>query len=166
MLSHVQLFVTSQIRGPCQAPLSILSKNTENGSPFPSPGNLCHPRTEPTSPALQVDSWASWGGFFLLFFFFFKSCPGKKKNPHHRANLQHLLVSSTIACSTLKSMTMPWGPWLRSSPLPTPHPHQSCWKARLSYATWMFAFEESSLSEWNPFCYFQKGKSLETTQQR
>ena len=106
-------------------------------------------------------------GVAISFFFFsFKSCPGKKKNPHHRANLQHLLVSSTIACSTLKSMTMPWGPWFRSSPLPTLHPHQSCWKARLSYATWMFAFEESSFSEWNPFCYFQKGKSLETTQQR
>ena len=61
---------------------------------------------------------------------------------------------------------MPWGPWLRSSPLPTPHPHQSCWMARLGCATWMFAFEESSFSEWNPFCYFHKGKSLETTQQR
>ena len=42
----------------CQAPLSMRFPRQEyrSGSPFPSPGDLPHPRTEPTYPALQADS--------------------------------------------------------------------------------------------------------------
>jgi len=43
----------------CQAPLSIGFSKQEywTGEPFPSPGDLPDPGTEPTSPALS-------GGFF------------------------------------------------------------------------------------------------------
>ena len=42
----------------CQAPLSIEFSRQEywSGLPFPSPGNLSNPGTEPKSPELQVDS--------------------------------------------------------------------------------------------------------------
>ena len=51
-LSHVRLFVT---------PWTIQSMEFSrpeywSGQPFPSPGDLPNPGTEPTSPALQVDS--------------------------------------------------------------------------------------------------------------
>ena len=42
----------------CQAPLSMEFSRQEYWSalPFPSPGDLSDPGTEPTSPALQADS--------------------------------------------------------------------------------------------------------------
>ena len=42
----------------CQAPLSMGFSKQEywSGLPFPSPGDLPNPGTEPRSPALQVDS--------------------------------------------------------------------------------------------------------------
>ena len=42
----------------CQAPPFMEFSRQEywSGLPFPSPGNLPNPGTEPTSPALQVDS--------------------------------------------------------------------------------------------------------------
>ena len=42
----------------CQAPLSMGFSSQEywSGLPFPSPGDLPHPETEPRSPALQADS--------------------------------------------------------------------------------------------------------------
>ena len=40
-----------------QAPLSVGFSRQEywSGLPFPSPGELSHPRTEPRSPTLQAD---------------------------------------------------------------------------------------------------------------
>ena len=61
MLSRVRLFAT-----PCavtyQAPLSMGLSQEEywNGLPFPLPGDLPNPGTEPTSPV----SLALAGGFF------------------------------------------------------------------------------------------------------
>ena len=42
----------------CQAPLSMGFSRQEywSGLPFPSPGDLAHPGTEPTSPTLQAFS--------------------------------------------------------------------------------------------------------------
>ena len=56
LLSHVQLFVTPWIVA-CQTPLSMAFSRQEywSGLPFPSPGNLPEPGTEPVSlvfPAL------------------------------------------------------------------------------------------------------------------
>ena len=53
MLSHVQLFVTPWTVAH-QASLSRGFSQQEywSGVPFPSPGDLPDPRTEPTSPAL------------------------------------------------------------------------------------------------------------------
>ena len=60
LLSCVQLFVTAW---PVvhQAPLSMGFSKQEywSGLPFPSPGDLPHPGTEPESPELQVDSLPS-----------------------------------------------------------------------------------------------------------
>ena len=44
-----------------QVPLSMEFSRQEywSGLPFPSPGDLPHPRTEPWSPALQADSLPS-----------------------------------------------------------------------------------------------------------
>ena len=52
---HVRLFET------CQAPLSMEFPRQEywSGLPFPTPGDLPNPGTEPGSPALQVDSLLS-----------------------------------------------------------------------------------------------------------
>ena len=60
-LSHVQFFV-AQWTAACQAPLSMRFPRQEywNGLPFPSPGNLPHPGTEPES----LMSPAVAGGFF------------------------------------------------------------------------------------------------------
>ena len=59
-LSHVWLFVTPWTV-VCQAPLSMEFSRQEywSGLPFPSPGDLPNPWTEPVSPALQVDSLLS-----------------------------------------------------------------------------------------------------------
>ena len=59
-LSHVQLFVTPWTVAR-QVPLSMGFSRQENwcGLPFPSPGDLPNPGTEPAppgTPALQVDS--------------------------------------------------------------------------------------------------------------
>ena len=56
-LSCVQLFVTPWTAA-CQTPLSMEFSREEywSGLPFPSPGDLPHPGTEPESPALQADS--------------------------------------------------------------------------------------------------------------
>jgi len=58
MLSHVQLFATP-LTVAYQSPLSRGCSRQEYWSelPFPPPGNLPNPGTEPTSPA-------SAGGFF------------------------------------------------------------------------------------------------------
>jgi len=61
-LSHVQLFETPQTVA-CQAPPSIGLSQQEywSGLPFPPPGDFPNSETEPTSPALQADSfhWAT-----------------------------------------------------------------------------------------------------------
>ena len=46
---------------PPQAPLSVGFSRQEywKGLPFPSPGDLPHPRIKPRSPALQADSLLS-----------------------------------------------------------------------------------------------------------
>ena len=56
-LSHVQLFVTPWIVVR-QAPLSMEFSRQEywSGWPFPSPGDLPDPGTEPGSPALHADA--------------------------------------------------------------------------------------------------------------
>ena len=57
MLSHVQLFVMPWTVAH-QAPLSMGFPMQEywSGLPFPSPGDLPNPGTEPESPAMQADS--------------------------------------------------------------------------------------------------------------
>ena len=54
------LFVTSWTIA-LQAPLSMAFSRQEywSGYPFPSPGELSNPGTEPRSPALQADSLLS-----------------------------------------------------------------------------------------------------------
>ena len=43
-----------------QAPLGFSGQEYQSGLPFPSPGDLPNPGTEPVSPALQMDSlWLS-----------------------------------------------------------------------------------------------------------
>ena len=56
-LSHVQLFSTPWT-GACQAPLLVEFSREEDSSwlPFPFPGNLPDPGTEPGSQALKADS--------------------------------------------------------------------------------------------------------------
>ena len=57
LLSHVQLLITPWTVA-CQAPLSVGLPRREYWSelPFPPPGDLLDPGTEPTSPALATDS--------------------------------------------------------------------------------------------------------------
>ena len=57
MLSRVQLFATLWSVAH-QTPLSMGFFRQEywSGLPFPSPGDLPNPRTEPKSPVSQVDS--------------------------------------------------------------------------------------------------------------
>ena len=59
-LSCVRLFVTPWTIA-YQAPLSMGFSRQEywSGLPFPSPGDLPHPGTEPRSPALQADALPS-----------------------------------------------------------------------------------------------------------
>ena len=52
LLSHIQLFVTPWIIHS----MKFSRPGYWSGQPFPSPGNLPNPATEPRSPALQVDS--------------------------------------------------------------------------------------------------------------
>ena len=68
LLSHVWLIATPWTIA-CQASLSMEISRQEfwNGLPFPFPGDLPKPGTEPRSPALQVDSLLS-------------EPPGKPKN--------------------------------------------------------------------------------------
>ena len=55
MFSHVQLFAIPWTV-VCQAPLSMeFSRQCWSGLPFPSPGDLPDPGTEPGSPAFQAD---------------------------------------------------------------------------------------------------------------
>ena len=58
--SRVRLFVTPWTVSR-QAPLSMELSRQEywSGLPFPCPGDLPHPGTEPMSPALQADSLPS-----------------------------------------------------------------------------------------------------------
>ena len=62
VLSHVRLFVTLWTVAS-QAPMSMEFSRQEywNGSPFPPPGDLPDPETEPTSPM----SPASAAGFLI-----------------------------------------------------------------------------------------------------
>ena len=58
-LSHVQIFATPWTIAH-QAPLSMeFSRRTLEWEPFPSPGDLPDPGTEPRSPALRADSLLS-----------------------------------------------------------------------------------------------------------
>ena len=59
-LSHVQLFATPWTLA-YQAPLSMGFSRQEywSGLPFPSPGDLPDPESEPGSPALQADALPS-----------------------------------------------------------------------------------------------------------
>ena len=59
-LSHVQLFSTPRMAAH-QAPMSVgfLRQEYMSGLPFPPPGDLPDPGTEPASPALA-------GGFFTI----------------------------------------------------------------------------------------------------
>ena len=59
-LSRVRLFVTPWTVA-CQAPPSMGFSRQEywSGLPFPSPGDLPDPGTEPRSPALQADALLS-----------------------------------------------------------------------------------------------------------
>ena len=59
-LSRVQLFV-NQWTVARQAPLSMRFSRQEywSGLPFPPPGDLPEPDSEPVSPALQADSLPS-----------------------------------------------------------------------------------------------------------
>ena len=54
--SHVRLFETLWIAA-CQTPLSMGFSRQEywSGLPFPAPGDLPNPGTEPGCPALQAD---------------------------------------------------------------------------------------------------------------
>ena len=58
LLSRVRLFVTPWTV-PCQAPQSMEFSRQEywSGLPFPSPGDLPDPGTEPGSPTLQTDAF-------------------------------------------------------------------------------------------------------------
>ena len=58
LLSCVQLFAILWTVA-CQAPLSMgfFRQEYQSGLPFPSPGDLPDPGIEPTSPALQADSF-------------------------------------------------------------------------------------------------------------
>ena len=78
VLSHVQLFVTPRAVAH-QAPLSIGFSQQEywSGLPFPSPGDLPNPETEPASPAAP----ALAGRFFTT------EPPGKPKQ-HNRTSLK------------------------------------------------------------------------------
>ena len=60
MLSHVRLFATPWTRA-WLAPLSMEYSRQEywSGLPFPTPGDLPDPGTEPRSPALQADALPS-----------------------------------------------------------------------------------------------------------
>ena len=60
LLSHVRLFATSWTVA-YQAPLSMefLRQEYWSGVPFPSPGDLPNPGTEPGSSALQADALPS-----------------------------------------------------------------------------------------------------------
>ena len=59
-LSRVRLFGTPWTIA-CQAPLSMGFSRQEywSGLPFPSPGDLPNPGTEPRSPALHADALSS-----------------------------------------------------------------------------------------------------------
>ena len=59
-LSSVRLFVTPETVAR-QAPLSMGFSRQEylSGLPFPSPGDLPNPRTEPRSSSLQADALTS-----------------------------------------------------------------------------------------------------------
>ena len=56
VLSRVRIFPTSMDCVACQAPLSVRFPRQEDWTrlPFPSPGDLPHPRIEPASPALAA----------------------------------------------------------------------------------------------------------------
>ena len=60
LFSRVRLFMTPWTVA-YQAPLSMRFSRQEcwSGLPFPSPGNLPDPGTEPRSPALQADALLS-----------------------------------------------------------------------------------------------------------
>ena len=60
LLSHVRLFVTPWTLA-CQAPPSMVFSRQEywRGLPFPSPGDLPDPGSEPRSPSFQADSLPS-----------------------------------------------------------------------------------------------------------
>ena len=60
LLSYIQLFVTPWTVA-CLAILSMEFSRQEywSGLPFPSPGDLPNPGTDPRSPALEADSLLS-----------------------------------------------------------------------------------------------------------
>ena len=57
-LNHVRLFATPWTVA-YQTPLSMDRQEYWSGLPFPSPGDLPNPGTEPRSPALEADTLPS-----------------------------------------------------------------------------------------------------------
>ena len=60
LLSHVRLFATPWTVAHQPPPVMGFSRHEYwSGLPFPSPGDLPYPGTEPMSPALQADALTS-----------------------------------------------------------------------------------------------------------
>ena len=59
-LSHVRLFATPwTVAQQAPPPMEFSRQEYRSGLPFPSPGDLPEPGTEPGSPALEADALAS-----------------------------------------------------------------------------------------------------------
>ena len=63
-------------------------------------------------------------------------------------------------------MTMPWGPWLRSSPLPTPTPTKVVGRQDLAVPLGCLLLRKVVFQNGTHSAIFRREKSLETTQQR
>ena len=105
--------------GPSQAPLSMGFPRQEYWSrlPFPSPGNLPNPGTEPRSPALRADSlWLSHQYIGKLLYTLITGC--LQLTPFWLANT-HVIC---CCCSVAKSCPTLCGPKDCSTPgFPVPH---------------------------------------------
>ena len=108
MLSRVQLFVTPWTVA-YQTPLSMEFSRQEHWSelPFPSPGDLPDPGTEPTSPV----SFALAGGFFI-------AKPHRKPNRCSSVQFSRSIVSDPLRPHESKYARPP-------CPLPTPRVHSN-----------------------------------------
>ena len=59
LLSRIRLFATPWTEEPAAGSMGFSRQEYWSGLPFPSPGNLTDPGTEPRSPALQADALPS-----------------------------------------------------------------------------------------------------------